>query len=149
MTMPVRDRFVGVWALRSIRDREDGGPERDLPEFGPDPEGRLVYSDSGHVSVNFMRRGRAAWASEDEPADSERSAAGAGYGAYAGRFTVLEAEAVVRHHVEVALIPNRVGQDLDRRFSFEETGNRLTLRPPPFVRGGRAIERSLIWERID
>lgn len=149
MSMSEQDRFVGVWALQSIRDREDGGPEHDLPEFGPDPEGRLVYTDSGHVSVNFMRRGRSPWASEDEPGDSDRSAAAAGYGAYAGRFTILEAEGVVRHHVEVALIPNRVGQDLDRRFSFEGADDRLTLRPPPFLRGSRTIERSLTWERID
>jgi len=99
--------------------------------------------------VNFMRRNRESWASEDEPSASERSAAVAGYGAYAGRFTVLEAEGIVRHHVEIALIPNRVGRNLDRRFSFGEDGNRLILRPPPFLRGGRTIERSLTWERAD
>jgi hypothetical protein len=143
-----RERFVGVWELRTIRDREAGGPEHDLPEFGPAPEGRLLYTDSGHVSVNFMRPGREPWAAEDQPSDLERSRAAAGYGAYAGRFTVLETEAVVRHHIEVALIPNRVGGELVRHYAFHEGGNRLTLRPPPFIREGRAIERALTWERI-
>lgn len=139
-------RLIGIWSLVSIHDKLPDGRIVDHPDFGPRPAGRLIYTSSGHVSVQFMREGRAGWASEHEPAAAERAAAAAGYGAYAGRFTVNERERYVLHHVEVALIPNRVGRDLKRFFSF--SGDQLTLRPPIFVTRGVAIERSLVWRRL-
>jgi hypothetical protein len=141
-----RTRLLGVWSLVSIRDRLPDGTTGDPPDFGPDPAGHLVYTASGHVSVNFMRRSRAPWRSEDSPTDSERAIAAAGYGAYAGRFTLHAEEGFVLHHVEVALIPNRVGRDLKRFYSF--SGDLLTLRPPPLTRSGTSVERTLVWRRI-
>ena len=142
-----RDAFVGVWRLVAIRDLLDSGRLEEHPDFGAEAEGRLVYTASGHMSVNFMRRGRPGWASDDAPSAAERSEAARGYGAYAGRYTVHESEGIVLHHVEVALIPNRVGRDLTRFYTFEGT-DRLILRPPVFVRDGRRVQRSLVWERL-
>ena len=139
-----RTHLLGVWSLISIRDRLPDGTTGDPPNFGPDPAGHLVYTASGHVSVNFMRRSRLPWRSEESPTDSERAIAAAGYGAYAGRFTLHAG--FVLHHVEVALIPNRVGRDLKRFYSF--SGDLLTLRPPPLTRAGVTVERSLVWRRI-
>jgi hypothetical protein len=139
-------RFVGVWRLEAIRDRLPDGRVQDHPDFGPGPDGFLVYTDSGHVSVQFMRRDRPGWRAEDDPADAERAEAARGYGAYAGRYEVDEAAGVVRHHVATALIPNRVGATLTRFFSLE--GERLTLRPRRVRRGGVDIERALTWRRV-
>lgn len=144
--MDVRD-FVGVWRLLSIRDQADSGQAQEHPDFGPAVEGRLVYTASGHVSVNFMRRDRASWSSEESPSARERADASRGYGAYAGRYTVEQAKTVVVHHVEVALIPNRVGRDLKRFYTFEGR-DRLVLKPPVFERDGRKVQRVLTWERI-
>jgi hypothetical protein len=144
---PVARRFVGEWRLESIRDRLADGRVEDQPDFGRDVDGVLVYTGSGHVSVQFMRVARRAWKREDQPTDAERADACRGYGAYAGRFEVDEAAGTVRHHVETALIPNRVGTTLTRTFSFE--GDRLTLRPPPFKRDGIEVRRSLLWKRIE
>ena len=139
-------RFVGVWRLEAIRDRLPDGRVQDHPDFGAEPDGFLVYTDSGHVSVQFMRRDRTAWRDEDAPTDAERAKAARGYGAYAGRFEVDEETGVVRHHVETALIPNRVGVTLERSFAFE--GDRLTLSPRGFTRRGVGVERSLVWRRV-
>jgi hypothetical protein len=139
--------FVGVWRLAAIRDLLDSGRLEEHPDFGPDVEGRLVYTASGHVSVNFMRRGRPGWTVEAAPTTADRAEAARGYGAYAGTFTVNEEEGIVVHHVDVALIPNRVGRSLTRFYTFEGT-DRLILRPPVFIRGGRRVQRSLVWERI-
>ena len=139
-------RFVGVWRLEAIRDRLPDGRAQDHPDFGPETDGFLVYTDSGHVSVQFMRRDRPLWQVEDDPTDAERSEAARGYGAYAGRYEVDEAAGVVRHHVVTALIPGRVGGTLTRSFSLE--GDRLTLRPPRFRRDGMDIERELRWRRV-
>ena len=145
---PAAELFIGVWRLESIRDRFPDGRIEDNPDFGPDPDGFLVYTASGHVSVQFMRRVRAAWRKEDDPSDAEREQAARGYGAYTGRYEVDEEEGAVLHHVEAALIPNRVGRTLKRRFTFSATGDRLTLRPPAFRRDGLAVERSLVWRRV-
>ena len=77
----------------------------------------------------------------------ERAEASRSYGAYAGRYTVEQGNGVVVHHVEVALIPNRVGRDLRRACTFEGR-DRLVLQPPPFQRDGRKVQRVLTWERI-
>ena len=145
-TLTARDRFVGVWRLLSIRQQTGDLPEVDDPAFGADPQGRLLYTASGEVSVHFMRSGRLPWRLEESPTDAERAVAGAGYGAYAGRYTVDEGGGFVLHHVEVALIPNRVGRDLKRFFTF--SGDQLTLRPPPRVREEREVRRALMWKRI-
>ncbi len=139
-------RFIGVWRLEAIHDRRSDGRAEDHPDFGPDPNGFLVYTESGHVSVQFVGRDRRRWRKEDDPTDAERAEAARGYGAYAGRFEVDEAAGVVRHHVEIALIPNRVGVTLTRFFSFE--GDRLTLSPPRFLRNGVEIHRTLEWRRL-
>ena len=139
-------RFIGVWRLEAIRDRLPDGRVEDHPDFGPNPNGFLLYTESGHVSVQFLRRGRPLWRKEDDPTDAERAEAARGYGAYAGRFEVDEAAGVVRHHVEIALIPNRVGVTLTRFFSFE--GDRLTLSPPRFLRNDVEIHRTLEWRRL-
>ncbi len=138
-------RFVGVWRLVSIREQTGDGPGVDDPAFGTDPEGRLLYTASGDVSVHFMRAGRAAWELEESPTDDERASAGAGYGGYAGRYTVDEDRGVILHHVEVSWIPNRVGRDLTRSYEFFR--DRLTLRPPPFPRRGEEVRRVLEWVR--
>jgi lipocalin-like protein len=139
-------RLIGIWSLVSIHDKLPDGRIVDHPDFGAGPAGRLIYTASGHMSVQFMREDRPGWSSEHEPAGTERAAAAAGYGAYAGRFTVNEKEKYVLHHVEVALIPNRVGRDLKRFYSF--SGDQLTLRPPIFVTRGVAIERALTWKKL-
>ncbi len=144
-SLTARERLVGVWRLVSVREQDGGLPEAVHPAFGPDPQGRLMYTASGDVSVHFMRSERPAWKIEESPTDAERAAAGAGYGAYAGRYTVDEDGGFVLHHVEVALIPNRVGIDLKRFFTF--SGQELTLRPAPVVRDGREVRRTLLWRK--
>ena len=139
-------RLIGVWSLEAIRDRFPDGRVEDHPDFGPNPSGLIVYTGSGHVSVQFMRSGRTAWRQEEEPTAAERADAARGYGAYAGRYEVDDAAGVVLHHVETALIPNRVGVTLKRSFSFE--GERLTLSPPRFLRGGVEVHRTLVWRRV-
>jgi len=142
--MSARERFVGAWRLVAVRDLLAGGssaPSR----FGVAPRGLIVYTADGFVSVNFMRPGRAPWNDEEGPAPDVASASALGYGAYAGRWQLDEARGLVRHHVEVALIPDRVGTTLVRAYVL--AGDRLTLRP--VAPAGAALHpRALVWERV-
>jgi hypothetical protein len=146
LNSPAARRLVGVWRLEAIRDRSPDGRIQDHPDFGPDVDGLLVYTGSGHVSVQFMRRNRRPWQREDDPTDAERVEAARGYGAYAGRYEVDETAGAVLHHVETALIPNRAGVTLTRSFSFE--AETLTLSPPPSRRDGVEVLRTLVWRRL-
>jgi lipocalin-like protein len=137
--------FLGVWRLQAIRDQLPDGRFEDHPDLGAAVDGFLIYTASGHVSVQFMRRERETWHREDEPTSAERARAVEEYGAYAGRFDVDEKAGEVLHHVETALIPNRVGRTLTRFFSFSE--NSLTLASPPFNRRGTQVRRALTWKR--
>ena len=143
---PAARRFIGVWSLEAIRDRLPDGRVEDNPDFGPSPSGLIVYTGSGHVSIQFMRSGRTTWRDEGEPTAAELAEAARGYGAYAGRYEVDEAAGMVLHHVETALIPGRVGVTLTRFFSFE--GERLMLSPPRFLRDGVEVDRRLVWRRL-
>ena len=69
-------------------------------------------------------RGRTAVAARGRlPPPTRAGALGArGYGAYAGRYEVDEAAGVVRHHVETAFIPNRVGSDAQEVLLVLEDG---------------------------
>jgi hypothetical protein len=140
------ERFLGVWRLQAIRDELPDGRFEDHPSLGAEVDGFLIYTATGHVSVQFMRREREPWRREDEPTSAERARAVEEYGAYAGRFEVDEKAGEVRHHVETALIPNRVGRTLTRHFSFSD--DTLTLSPPPFDRRGTEIRRALAWKRV-
>jgi lipocalin-like protein len=143
---PATASFIGVWSLEAIRDRLPDGRLEDHPDFGPSPGGLIVHTGSGHVAVQFMRSGRPRWRNEDDPTEAERAEAARGYGAYAGRYEVDESAGVVHHHVETALIPNRVGITLTRSFSFE--GDKMTLSPPRFLRDGVEVDRTLVWRRL-
>ena len=146
LNSPAARRFPGVWRLETIRDRSPDGRVQDHPDFGPHVDGFLVYTESGHVSVQFMRRNRRPWQREDDPTDAERAQAARGYGAYAGRYEVDETAGVVLHHLETALIPNRVGVTVTRSFSFE--GDLLKLSPAGFQRDGVEMLRTLVWSRV-
>jgi len=140
------ESLVGVWRLEAIRERYEDGRSEDHPDFGADPDGLLIYTESGYISVQFLRRARPMFTAEDDPTPAERAAAAEGYGAYAGRYEVDEAKALVHHHVEVALIPNRVGRTLTRRFSL--SGDRLALSALDARYRGIEVDRTLFWRRV-
>jgi hypothetical protein len=127
--------FVGAWRLLSLETLDEhGDPTYPL---GRDAVGLLTYTATGYMCLAIMDPHRPAFASDDRFAATaeELGAAGLRYWSYAGRWEA--ADGVMRHHVEVSLIPNWVGTTLERACTLE--GDRLTL----------AVRRStLVWERI-
>ncbi len=140
--MSVAERLVGVWRLVSFETRGPGNAVR-YP-FGRDAAGLLVYTATGHMSGQLMRRGRTVFDSSTITggSDAEVSSAARGYVAYAGTYDVDDAQGVVTHHVTMSLFPNLVGTDQRRALSLE--GDTLELRTPP--EDGRTM--ILRWERI-
>ena len=76
----------------------------------------------------------------------ERAEAFATLVSYAGRYTFTGDRVI--HHVEVAWMENFVNT-AQVRFIVKLQGNRVTLRVPPFLKGGVQISnQELVWERM-
>ena len=138
---------VGTWKLVSYETTTPDG-KKTLP-LGPDVTGFAIYTATGHVSIQFMRRDRPRFASGDAWRGTleEERAAFEGFFSYAGRYTVDATRSTVTHHVEVSSAPNYVGMALERTFSV--SGNRLTLRTPQRQLAGQSSISTLVWERIN
>jgi hypothetical protein len=140
--------LVGAWRLVSIDERDAQGKRVTPLDYGAEPIGLLIYTATGQMSAQAMRRGRARLPSDDvhlAPPEQAKAAL-VGYNAYFGTFEVRPREGLVIHHVEGSMIPNWEGGEQPRRFTL--TGDRLILEPPTIQAAGQAHTRRLTWERI-
>lgn len=137
------DAFVGTWRLVSYRWIDDDG--RVTFPYGHAPVGYLIYTDDGHMAVNFMsasRRRFLAGRFSDATGEEQRRAKKT-YQAYSGTYEVRDDKMI--HHVEVSLFPNWVGMDQERYFELAD--NRLCLSTEPLPFGGSRMTAYLEWER--
>src|SRR5262245_50556131 len=136
----VYNHLVGSWRLVSYEGRSTDG--KITFDYGPKPQGRLMYDASGRMSVHLLSPMRKPFASGDflRPTPEELKESWDGYFGYFGMYTVDDTAGVVTHHVEGAAYPNYIGT-AQRRF-FVLDGNRLTLRTPPERAGGADV---IVW----
>ena len=145
-----KDKLVGTWTLERIEIlNEDGNWEEwngqisnsFAERMGGNPFGLIMYDEAGNMSVNIMRRSRPEFESDDVvniDADKIKPAY-TGYSAYFGTYEVRESEGIVLHRRTGNLIPNYVGSEVKRAYSFE--GDRLMLSATP--------GRRLVWRRLN
>ena len=136
-------RLVGMWRLADRTVTFADGTSR------PDPRttAYIVYSDTGMTCYIAMDPTRAAWASELTPTPAEAVAGITGLGAYCGTFRVDAKEGSVIHRMEIERIPNLVGRDRKRWFTFDGP-DRLILKVDPSEFRPPIVERRLLWERV-
>lgn len=136
-------RLVGMWRLVDRTVTFADGTSR------PDPRttAYIVYSDTGMTCYIAMDPTRAAWKSEAAPTPDEAVASIGGLGAYCGTFRVNAAEGSVVHRMEIERIPNLVGRDRKRWFTFQDADH-LILKVDPSEFRAPVVERRLLWERV-
>jgi hypothetical protein len=141
-----KDALVGTRKLISATDTTEKGEVKD--SFGRNPTGFLTYTADGRMMGIITFDGRKPLSVPDyisAPAQ-ERATAFAILVAYAGRYTFTGDKVI--HHVEAAWMENYVKTD-QVRFIVRFEGNRMTLRTPPFLKGGlKLANQELVWERI-
>jgi len=140
--------LVGAWRLVSIEERDAEGKLVVPLDYGAEPIGMLIYTATGQMSAQAMRRGRTPLPSDDvhlAPPEQAKEAL-VSYNAYFGTFEVRPREGLVIHHVEGSMIPNWIGGEQRRHFTLN--GDRLILEPPPIQAAGHQHTRRLTWERI-
>lgn len=128
MTQSFREQVIGTWELLEY-SRKDKNGERYYP-FGEDAIGYLIYTKDGYMSatlstnnrgqMNYTDTGDLHTGTEEEMAKAANS-----YHAYTGRYGVDEKNQTVFHHMEMSLVPNRIGQVQDRVIQIK--GNEITI----------------------
>ena len=139
--------IIGAWKLISFEGQR-WNSEVVFP-FGENPQGSIIYTESGHFSAQTMRPNRPQFASgiRIEGTSEEMEANYKGFLSYYGTYEFDGENGFVVHHVEGSLFPNWEGQAL-KRF-VELSGNRLKLSTPPTLRGGGEVVFVILWERIE
>jgi hypothetical protein len=142
------NEFVGTWRLISTEFRLEDGSPTESP-YGTQPQGILVYDAHGNMAAQLAQSNRKPFATADRKAgsDAETRDAFESYQAYYGRYSVDEVEHIVTHTVTQALLPNWVGTQQRRYYTFED--GKLILRTPPMSVGGKLVIGELQWARID
>ena len=137
------ERLVGTWGLVSFTLRHPTG--RETHPYGTDAVGMLVYDGEGHMAGQIMSRRRPPFRSERPRGgtDNEVRTAFEGYIAYFGSYTVDEANALVTHHVEGALLPNWIASQQKRSFAFRAGRLELSASVEPGIR----VE--IVWEKLN
>jgi len=139
------ENFAGTWTLLSYTFDGGHGEVAD-PPLGGGARGWIMYDPTGRMCVQISAPDRRRFASGDilVGAPEEKRAAYETYIAYCGTYAVHDGFIV--HRPDVSLFPNWVGSE-QKRF-FDLSGDRLTLRSPPFLRGGTQWTARLVWERV-
>lgn len=137
-------RIEGAWTLDAfVVHRADG---RTVHPYGEAAQGSLLYVD-GRVSAVLSKAPRGDFTAATlervhrAPAE-DKARAFDGYTSYAGTYAI-DGD-LVRHHVEMSLVPTLVGTTLERRAAFD--GPQLVLRYE--VEGRAGTHRyELRWSR--
>lgn len=124
-----RERLIGAWHLVHIDTPGNDGKAMDIPQ----PQGMLIYTRDGHVSVQLM------YPKSEGKLSNEYVLQG--YEASFGSYDVDEAAHTVTHHVQGSVTRELlVGKDLPRRFEFTPGGLLV-------IRSARADEHWFVtWE---
>jgi hypothetical protein len=143
---PLKDLLVGSWTLLLVDEVKADGSQ--MPDFGPNPLGTLIFTADGHYSLQIMRAGRPKFVS-NSPAQGtpdEMKADLQGMISHFGAYTASDADKTVTFRIEGSSFPNWEGTKQTR--SITAITNEVltyTFRPP----GGIAeIDHAeLAWKR--
>lgn len=112
--------IVGVWRLvEASTTLADGTVQH---PYGNPPAGIFIYTPGGHFSLHLNKNPPPDKFTE-RPTNTELGAVAREYIGYYGTWSV--AGNSVTHHIEGAMLPNRIGQDAERPFNL--CGDELEL----------------------
>ena len=138
-------QLVGVWRLVSSEFRTSAGEV--IYPLGEDALGQAIFTESGYMSGQLMRRDRPSFAGGSQASGTaeEIQAALQGYVAYFGHCEVDVENRTVTTRVEGSMYPNWVGTQQLRY--YELAGDRLVLKTPAMPIGDKEFTGVLTWER--
>ncbi|EMJ3467162.1 TPA: lipocalin-like domain-containing protein [Vibrio harveyi] len=137
--------LIGTWGLKQFTLIGDNENDVILP-FGETPDGQIIYTEGGFMSVALHTSEREAFSSDDilSGTTEEFVLAMQTYSSYAGRVIVKE-KGKLQHVIEHSLFPNWVGHSEEREYTVE--GNMLTLKTPTFFIAGAQRTGIVVFEK--
>lgn len=142
----INDSFLGRWKLIDCYGLS--GNEKSYP-FGKTPFGMLIYTRT-YMSVFASHDDRHNFSSNDlrDISESEIARDFSQYETYCGTYAIAINDAVVKHFIESSKVPNQVGTQLTRVFTFY--GNKLILQTnEPMLLNGKLWNFFLKWEKVE
>ena len=138
-------QLAGVWHLVSSEFRTSS--ENVIYPMGEDAQGLVIFSESGYMSAQLMRKNRPLFAAGDQASGTpeEIQAALQGYVAYYGSCEVNVEHKTLTTQVEGSMYPNWVGGEQVR--FYELTDSQLILKTTPISFGEEKFTGILTWER--
>ncbi|MEQ9462254.1 MAG: lipocalin-like domain-containing protein [Haliea sp.] len=136
------EQLQGCWLLRAYELQQADGSV--VHPMGEHPEGLLLYSAAGHMSVHLLQPGASLPEPEQLPPglSADLAMSYACYTSYFGRYTVDRAQGLVTHHLRGASVLAWAGSEFSRHYRLQ--GDRLTLSAAVNEQGSRAV---LVWQR--
>jgi hypothetical protein len=112
---PIKDQLVGAWTL--LLDDGVAPDGTQVPTFGPNPVGTLIFTPNGRYSLQIMRvinRGPFASNNRDTGTADENKAVSQGTISHFGTYSVDEAGRAITFHIEGSSFPNWENTDQKR-----------------------------------
>ena len=120
--------LVGTWKLIDFKITQPDGKTKD---WGPKPNGILIYDETGHMSTSINSGLEANAAAKDLDKNILF---------YAGTYKIINNNHII-HHVTNASNPKRIGKDMTR---IAEIKNQKHLR---LIANGDYGQANLLWEK--
>ncbi len=100
-----KDMLVGAWTLLLVDGVKSDGTH--VPQFGPNPDGMLMFSPTGRYSVQFERANLPKIKANDreKATPDESKAITAGALAHFGSYAVNDADKTFTMHIDGELVP--------------------------------------------
>ncbi len=138
---------IGTWKLLSWVS-EDAESGKITNVFGEKPNGYIIYTAGGRMTVNISADGRKPLSGDrfSTPAE-ERAQAFSTNISYSGNYDITPEG--IMHHVEVATFQNWVGTDQFRYVVVE--GDTMNVKTPP-IKGppdGKTKVMTLVFKRLE
>ena len=126
----LKDELAGTWRLL-IADAVNPDKSQ-TPQFGPNPEGTLIFTASGHYSLQIMRFNRPKFAANDRTKGTadENKAAISQMVSHFGTWTVDEANKTITFRIEGSSYPNWEGTTQTRMIQSINPNDALVYTVP-------------------
>jgi len=140
----MKDQLVGAWNL--LIDDNVNADGTHVPNFGPNPNGIVIFDVSGHYAIQIARSNLPKIASNNRTKSTadEDKAIVQGSLAHFGTYRVDEAAKTLIFHVESSTFPNWEGTNQTRPLTIMGPDDVKWITPA--ASGGGTAE--LIWHRI-
>ena len=140
----VAKKLAGMWRLVSNPQRLADGTTRQ----GTNTVGYAFFDANGtHMCFLSMNPSRPQWKSETAPTPDEGLSAIRGLGAYCATIELHAKEGFMIRHYDINQVPNAVGKQTKRWFSFQGASG-MSLRVDPSELNPPVVETTFVWERV-